>query len=479
MSPRDTRLVLVDDDRMFLRVLAAGLEERGFRVTTHDGEGNVLEAITSALPDAILLDLNLPGRSGIDILGDIAKAELDAPVIMVTGTEDVGTAVRAIRAGAFDYVTKPVKIEELLVSVERAVKSGRLARERDLYRSMQDRRYSFVESRNDEMCRVYDLARKVARSETTTVLIQGESGTGKEHVANLIHQLSPRREMPFLELNCASLPENLLESELFGHEKGAFTDAVSTKRGLLEMADGGTLFLDEVGEMALPIQVKLLRVLERMSFRRVGGVEDIEASVRIISATNRDLAKRVGEGAFREDLYFRLKVVPLELPPLRDRPEDMPRLTDYFLQEFSTAFGKGFRDISREAMAVLRDYSWPGNIRELRNCMERAVLLHEGETLEAEMVQVMGTTGWGFEESPTGVLSVFREIQERGIPEEGIDFEDLVGSLERWLITQAAEKADWNQSLAARYLQLNRDKLRTRMKNHDLSRQAGGGARRR
>jgi DNA-binding NtrC family response regulator len=266
---------------------------------------------------------------------------------MVTGTDDAATAVRAIRQGAFDFITKPVKMDELRVSIERAIEAERVARERDLYRTISDRRYSFVDSKNPAMRAIYDLARKVAKSETTTVLIQGESGTGKEHIAHLIHQLSSRGKKPFLEINCASLPETLLESELFGHEKGAFTDAASRKRGLLELADGGSLFLDEVGEMALPIQVKLLRVLERMTFRRVGGTHDIQVSVRIISATNRDLAEEVRKGRFREDLYFRLKVVPIVLPPLRERIEDLPALVRHFLGEFSRSFGKNMREVSR------------------------------------------------------------------------------------------------------------------------------------
>ena len=466
------RVALVDDDRMFRKALAAALEERGYPTVAFDGEGNVREALVAAAPDVILLDLNLPGREGMDLLRELAG--LDAPVIMVTGTEDVSTAVRAIRAGAFDYVTKPVQPEEIIVSIDRAARTGRVARERDLYRALSERRYSFVESRNARMRAIYDLARKVAASETTTVLIQGESGTGKEHVANLIHQLSPRTGKPFLEINCASLPEHLLESELFGHEKGAFTDASSRKRGLLEMADGGTLFLDEVGETALNIQVKLLRVLERMTFRRVGGTEDIHVSVRIISATNRDLARQAKTGEFREDLFFRLKVVPIELPPLRERPEDLPALVDHFVQEFSAAFGKRFVGVSEDAMTAMRSYEWPGNIRELRNCMERAVLLHEGDRLTAEMLQIVpGAEEPAAEEGVLEFLSAMREIQTRGIPEEGVPFERLVGSVERWLISKAGEKAGWNQSQAARYLQLNRDKLRTRMKNYRLDRGPG------
>ncbi|MCA9751942.1 MAG: sigma-54-dependent Fis family transcriptional regulator [Gemmatimonadetes bacterium] len=463
------RVVVVDDDRTFRRLIEVALGERGYPVVTLDGSGDVRQAVHAAAPDVVLLDLVLPGRNGLEVLR--ALAEGDAPVIMVTGTEDLSTAVRAIRAGAFDYVTKPVKIDELVISIDRAHESNRVSRERDFLRAMSNRRYSFVESRNPRMLAIYELARKVAVSETTTVLIQGESGTGKEHVANLIHCLSPRAEQPFLEINCASLPEHLLESELFGHEKGAFTDASARKRGLLELADGGTLFLDEVGEMALSIQVKLLRVLERMTFRRVGGTEDIDVSVRIISATNRDLAKQVRSGEFREDLYFRLKVVPVELPPLRERPEDLPELVSHFLREFSTAFGKRFVGVDDGALRAMRAYPWPGNIRELRNCMERAVLLHEGEQLTADMLQIPGGgEGAGVGSEVGEFLAAFREIQASGIPEEGVDFERLVGSVERWLIEKASEKAGWNQSQAARYLQLNRDKLRTRMKNHRLGR---------
>jgi DNA-binding NtrC family response regulator len=465
MNAREGRIVLVDDDRMFRKILVTGLAAHGIRVEELDGSGDVVGEIISRGPDVVLLDLALPARNGQEILRDLVAAGTDAKVIMVTGNEDVSAAVRAIRAGAFDYVTKPVKIDEFLVSLDRAIESGRVRRERDLYRDRYDRRHRYVESRNPAMQRIYELARKVARSETTTVLIQGESGTGKEHIANLIHQLSSRREKPFLEINCASLPETLLESELFGHEKGAFTDAATQKRGLLELADGGTLFLDEVGEMALPIQVKLLRVLERMTFRRVGGTRDIEVSVRIISATNRDLAQEVSRGRFREDLFFRLKVVPVHLPPLRERREDMPVLVEHFLAEFAGAFHKHLHEVTPQALTAIRGYSWPGNIRELRNCLERAVLLNEGTVLSAEMLQLPEGGGGPALPDETCFVRDLRRILEGGIPEEGIDYEDLVGGIEYFLIRKAAEKAGWNQSQAARYLRLNRDKLRTRMKN--------------
>jgi DNA-binding NtrC family response regulator len=465
------RIVLIDDDKTFRRILSQQLGELGYQIDELDGRGDVVGETASRMPEVILLDLELEGRSGLDLLRELTASGLDAKVIMVTGTDDAATAVRAIRQGAFDFITKPVKMDELRVSIERAIEAERVARERDLYRTISDRRYSFVDSKNPAMRAIYDLARKVAKSETTTVLIQGESGTGKEHIAHLIHQLSSRGKKPFLEINCASLPETLLESELFGHEKGAFTDAASRKRGLLELADGGSLFLDEVGEMALPIQVKLLRVLERMTFRRVGGTHDIQVSVRIISATNRDLAEEVRKGRFREDLYFRLKVVPIVLPPLRERIEDLPALVRHFLGEFSRSFGKNMREVSPEALAQIRDYAWPGNIRELRNCLERAVLLNEGEALTREMLQIPGHAGSPeMEAAPAQALASLREILEKGIPEDGVDYEHLVGSVEKLLITRAAEKARWNQSQVARYLHLNRDKLRTRLKNFGLGR---------
>ncbi len=472
-NPRAGRIVLVDDDKTFRRLLVLGLSEHGYAVEELDGTGDVVGETAARMPDVVLLDLELGERSGLQLLSEFAASGLDAKVILVTGTDDVGTAVRAIRAGAFDYVTKPVKIEELLVSIERAVDTGRTARERDLYRTMTDRRYSVVDSRNAAMREIYDLARKVAKSETTTVLIQGESGTGKEHVAHLIHQLSSRARKPFLEINCASLPETLLESELFGHEKGAFTDAQSRKRGLLELADGGCLFLDEVGEMSLPMQVKLLRVLERMTFRRVGGTHDIQVSVRVISATNRDLAQEVRSGRFREDLYFRLKVVPIHLPPLRDRTEDLPPLVAHFLEEFSRAFGKSFRESTPEALDAIRDYAWPGNIRELRNCLERAVLLNEGPVLTPAMLQIPGRAAPCVSDgAPARALSQLRDVLDKGIPEDGLDYEEIVGSVEKLLIDRAGEKARWNQSEVARILRLNRDKLRTRLKNHGLPRRA-------
>jgi len=296
------------------------------------------------------------------------------------------------------------------------------------------------------------------------VLIEGESGTGKDVVANLIHQNSPRRDHAFLEINCASLPEELLESELFGHEKGAFTDAINQKRGLLELAHRGTLFLDEIGEMSLTIQVKLLRVLEKMSFRRVGGVKDIQVDVRIVSATNRDLIRCVEEGTFREDLYYRLKVIPLHIPPLRERSEDIILLAEHFLRNYAKAFHKRFQRLSPEAKKVLVGYPWPGNIRELKNMMERIALLEDGEELLASQVPITGN-----ERTDEGsLLERIEEVLKGAIPEAGIPYDTLVEDLERTLIEKAFHKAEGNQSLTAKYLNINRDKLRYRMKTFEL-----------
>jgi transcriptional regulator with PAS, ATPase and Fis domain len=323
----------------------------------------------------------------------------------------------------------------------------------------------FLHSSSPAMQETYAIAEQVARGDTTSVLIEGESGTGKEYFANLIHRMSARHAQPFVEINCAAIPSELLESELFGHEKGAFTDARAQKLGMMEMANGGTLFLDEIGELAPMLQVKLLRVLERRTFRRVGGTKDISVNLRVISATNQDLEKMVREGGFREDLYYRLKVVPLLVPPLRDRREDILPLGRLFMERFAKQFKKPFRGISDSAEQVLTDYPWPGNIRELKNLMERTVLLEKAEVLEAHHLKLASrpraagdsTIGQRVDEAIQGV-----------IPSAGIAFEALVETLERALILRASSVTKWNQSRTAELLNLKRDKLRYRMKLYDL-----------
>jgi len=418
-------ILIVDDQESIVFFLEKTLADEGYAVRTATRGRQALQVIEQEIPDLVLLDLKLPDMNGLEVLAELKRQFAGMCVVMITAFGEIETAVQAMRAGAFDYVNKPINLEQLLVVIQKGLESSRAERELSLLRRRDDlfrEERDLVPSRSPAMREVYDTVRKIAVGHSTTILVEGESGVGKEVVARLIHSTSARRDHPFLEINCAALPEKLLESELFGHEKGAFTDAVQQKPGLLELAHKGTLFLDEIGEMSVPIQVKLLRVLERMTFRRVGGVKDITVDVRILSATNRDLAGKVRDGSFREDLYYRLKVIPLRIPPLRERPEDILLLAEHFLQSFSLQFRKGFAGIADAAARRLTAYAWPGNIRELRNVIERAVLL-----------------------------------------------EELVSGLEEALVRKAYRTAGGNQTVAARLLQLNRDKLRYRMKAYGIN----------
>jgi DNA-binding NtrC family response regulator len=459
---------VVDDEAAIRHFLGRALEERGHEVT---GAGTAAEALRiwdERGADLVLLDLKLPDGSGIDVLRKIRSKSPRVPILMMTAFGEVKTAVEAMKAGAYDYLIKPLHLEQVQVVVERALSEVAVWRELEHHRRQQRERFrkEFVRGQSPQILQIYELVEKVAQNDTTSVLIQGESGTGKQVIAQLIHQMSPRAQGPFLEINCAAIPRELLESELFGHERGAFTDARESKQGLLELANGGTLFLDEVSEMPPSAQVKLLKVLEQMTFRRVGGTRDIKVSVRIISATNRDLQEEVRAGNFREDLYYRLMVVPIKLPPLRERGQDVLLLARHFLEEFSRAFHKSFRGFTPEAERKLLSYPWPGNIRELRNVMERTVLLENGEYLEAHQLQIHPPRT----ERPRGnVVEELRAILEGGeVPEEGIPFEELVAGVEKALILKASEATGWNQSRTAQLLRLSRDKLRYRMKQHGI-----------
>lgn len=471
-------VLLVDDEDTIRMFLEKTLRDEGYEALTAATGEEALELTRNELPDLILLDLKLPDINGIEVLRQVKEDLPGVCVIMLTAFGDIETAVSAIKKGAFDFVSKPVNLEQLLMSIEKGLESQKMNRElfqlrRRFRLDMDD---SYVPAESPQMREIYDVVKTVATSGTTTVLIQGESGTGKEMIANMIHRYSPRHDKPFLEINCASLPEELLESELFGHEKGAFTDAKSQKTGLLELANKGTLFLDEIGEMSLTIQVKLLRVLERMTFRRVGGTKDIKVSVRIISATNRDLEAAVREKSFREDLYYRLKVIPIVIPPLRERKEDIFILLKHFLTQFNRQFNKGFTDIGDEAFEMILSYSWPGNIRELKNIVERIVLLEDDTVLKPSHLPEIIRSG---ARAPSGATSVTRRLEAalgRPFPEEGVDFEDLIRTAEADLIKKAMREAGDNQSMAARLLRLNRDKLRYRLKNFDIEGEPEDGA---
>ncbi len=466
----NAHILIVDDQESIRHFIEKAMADEGYQVTTAgDGQGG-LAAVATDMPDLVLLDLRLPDVHGLEVLKKLKEDDPDLQVIIMTAFGDVESAVRAMKLGAHDYINKPINLEQLFLTVNKALESRKLWRElRHLRRRQSDRAArDFVRGESPAMREVYETIEQVAKSDSTSVLIQGESGTGKEHLANMIHDLSTRQDKPFLEINCAAIPKELLESELFGHEKGAFTDARAQKQGLLEMANGGTLFLDEVGEMSLQIQVKLLRVLERMTFKRVGGTKDIQVSVRIISATNQDLQRMCDDGRFREDLFYRLKVVPIRVPSLRERREDIMTLAKHFLYGFSKQFAKGFQGFSPDAERTLLSYPWPGNIRELKNLMERTVLLETGNRVELGMLKL--GSGRTTREIDSPVARLEHILEEPGMPNEGIPFEDLLAEIEQMLILKASEATNWNQSRTAELLRLKRDKLRYRMKLYNLSR---------
>ncbi len=462
-------ILIVDDQESIRHFIAKALTDEGYQVTTASEGREAVQKVEKEPPDLVLLDLRLPDMHGLDVLREIKSVYSELSVVIMTAFGDVESAVKAMKLGAFDYVNKPINLEQLSIIVSKGLESQKLWRELKHHRQLQHEKYSkdFVRGNSPRIHQVYEMCENVAKSDSTSVLIQGESGTGKELVANMVHELSSRRTKPFLEINCAAIPRELLESELFGHEKGAFTDARQQKQGLLELANGGTLFLDEIGEMSPTIQVKLLRVLERMSFKRVGGTKDINVSVRIISATNQDLQKMVAEGGFREDLFYRLKVVPVFVPPLRERREDIVLLAKHFMYHFSKSFNKNFQEIAPDAEQMLLNYSWPGNIRELKNLMERTVLLESGPVMKAEHLTMNGQSG----RDPNSLVARVEQVLDAPIPPVGIQFEEIMGDIEQALIRKASEFTRWNQSRTAEVLNLKRDKLRYRMKLYGIQRE--------
>jgi len=458
-------ILVVEDQDSIRHFVVKALEDEGHVVRGVESVREARTAVERDMPDLAFLDLKLPDGSGLELLREIKRVQPEVAVVLMTAFGELETAVEAMSAGAYWFMKKPFEQEELIALAARALESQKLWLELRRLRHQAFSDEDFLHSSSPSMQETYAIAEQVARGDTTSVLIEGESGTGKEYFANLIHRMSARHAQPFVEINCAAIPSELLESELFGHEKGAFTDARAQKLGLMEMANGGTLFLDEIGELAPMLQVKLLRVLERRTFRRVGGTKDISVNLRVISATNQDLEKMVREGGFREDLYYRLKVVPLLVPPLRDRREDILPLARLFMERFAKQFKKPFRGIGESAEQVLNDYPWPGNIRELKNLMERTVLLEKAEVLEAHHLKLAArpraagdtTLGQRVDEALQGVM-----------PSTGIAFEALVESLERALILRASSATRWNQSRTAELLNLKRDKLRYRMKLYDI-----------
>ena len=383
------RILVVDDEESLREMLKEFLEGEGMLVELAQNGREALEKLRSLSLDLILLDLRMPGMSGIEVLQEIKKEEPELPVVVITAYGSVDNAVETLKMGAFDFITKPFKLEELLNIISRALEVERLKRENQyLLEEMRDKFYfEGVVGQSPRMKEVMRVASLVAKTDAT-VLIYGESGTGKELLARSIHHQSNRRSKPFVVVNCGAITETLLESELFGHEKGAFTGAQTRKLGKFELADEGTVFLDEIGEMSPAMPVKILRVLQERNFERVGGTDVIQVDVRIIAATNRDLRKEVREGKFREDLYYRLNVVPIDLPPLRERKEDLPLLCDFLIEKHARKLHKKIKGVSSQAMRLLKKYNWPGNIRELDNVIERAIILTEDEIIGVEDLHI-------------------------------------------------------------------------------------------
>ncbi|HTU02548.1 MAG TPA: sigma-54 dependent transcriptional regulator [Candidatus Sulfotelmatobacter sp.] len=448
-------VLVVDDEHLIRWSLEQELTRQGFQVLLAATGADALRIAKAERPDVILLDVRLPDADGLEILERIKAEELEAAVIMITAHGAVAAAVRAMKLGAQDYLLKPVEPEELLVTLRKALEGRALRQEVARFQAevrhgaeLQD-----LVGTSPAVGQLRGLIQQIARSDATTVLLEGESGTGKDLVARIIHFASARAAAPFMAVNCAALPEQLLESELFGHERGAFTDAKALKKGLFEQADGGTVYLDEIGDMKPDLQAKLLRLIEEKSFRRVGSVRDFRVDVRVIAATNRDLGKAREAGQFRTDLYYRLKVFPLFLPPLRERREDIPLLAAHFLRRFNREMRRGVQSLHPTAEAALGRYAWPGNVRELRNVLERAMILATGETIRLEDLPPELTAG------PTAPPTALPAL-----PSHGVNLEEV----ERQLVRQALESTEGNQVRAARLLGISRDALRTRMKRFGL-----------
>jgi nitrogen regulation protein NR(I) len=459
-------VLIVDDEMNIRRVLAAMLKRDGYEVTTAaDGE-QALAVLQKTPVHVVVTDLVMPKVGGMELLRKVSADYPDVPVILITAHGSVDSAVAALKAGAFDYVTKPFEQEELRKVIAKAARAHDLERQNVHEGSGEADRPPLV-GESPAMRAVYDMVARVADS-PSTVLITGESGTGKELVAKALHRGSSRRDKPLIKVNCAAIPKDLVESELFGYEKGAFTGAVGSKPGRFELADGGTLFLDEIGEIPVEIQVKLLRALQESEFERVGGIKTLEVDVRLIAATNRDLKALIADGRFREDLYYRLAVVPIALPPLRDRREDIPHLVRHFIEKYDRRLGKKVEGIEAEALQLLMGYAWPGNIRELENLMERSVLFADGPLIEASALPDALRERGAAHPLPIAAVGALGAIAAPS----GASMKEIVrqaqAELEKELITRALEETGGNVTRAAKRLQISRKSLQVKMKELGL-----------
>jgi DNA-binding NtrC family response regulator len=441
MSPTHARLLVVDDEPSMLDMLTLLFADEGYAVETARSTEEARRVLAHGGLDLVLCDIMMPDGNGLDLLREIKTSNPDAPVIMMTAYTSTKSAIDAMKLGAYDYISKPFDVDELKIIVQKALERAELVDENVYLKKALEKKYTFnnIIGRSSRMQAIFSLIERIART-ASTVLIQGESGTGKELIARAIHYASPRAANRILAINCGALPENLLESELFGHERGAFTGAVREKKGLFQEANRGTIFLDEIGEMSLTMQVKLLRALQERKIRKVGGNAEESIDVRVIAATNQNLEERIAKGDFREDLFYRINVIPIQLPPLRQRREDIPLLVDFFLQKYCAEMNLAPRPISIDAMRMLEGYDWPGNVRELENMIERTLALSHAETITTKDMPVQLLT---HRKSHAEIIS---------LPEEGLDLEAYLEDIRAQLMVQALERTGGVQTQAAELL---------------------------
>ncbi len=453
------KILVADDEQSMREFLDIMLKKEGYKVSLASNGEEVVKLVDDDLFDLVLLDIRMPKLDGLSALKKIKANAPETVVIMITAYASADTAIKAMKEGAYDYITKPFKVEEIKLIIKNALEKKNLQKENVLLKQVVKDRYHFgnIIGQSTKMMTLYDLLEKVSPTKTN-ILIAGESGTGKELVAKAIHYNSPRKEKPFVTLNCGAIPESLIESELFGHMRGAFTDAIATKKGLFEVADEGTIFLDEISELPLLMQVKLLRVLQDKEFKRVGGTEDIRVDVRIISATNKDLEEAVKEKHFREDLFYRLNVIQIKLPSLKERKEDIPLLTNHFLKKYSEELNKNITKISPQTLQILLNYDYPGNVRELQNIIERAVALESHQELTPQNLSSYLSEQPLLKKGPIDIE----------IPNEGIDLEKMVEELERTLLLKALDKTKGIKKKAAELLRINFRSMRYRLEKYGL-----------
>ncbi len=463
-AERTARILVVDDERSMRELLAIVLGREGYEVVVAESGRQALDELERRPVDLLISDIHMPDMTGLDVLRTAKGMNPDLAGIMVTAFASTETAIDALRMGAYDYIHKPFNVDELKIVVLGALERRRLKRENVLLKRVLGERHQFsnIIGRSESMIAVFELIETIAQT-TSTVLVTGESGTGKELAARAIHFNSARKDRPFVAVNCGALTETLLESELFGHVRGAFTGAATNKKGLIEVAERGTIFLDEIGEMSPLMQVKLLRVLQERVFRRVGGTDEIAADIRIITATNRDLAQMVSENKFREDLYYRINVIPLHLPPLRERGEDIPILAEHFVTRFAAELGKPVQGLAAESLSLLVQYHWPGNIRELENAMERAVALERTPVILPPSLPTAVRAAGGGQAAPTDDV-----LEADTLPDSGFDLERHVREIERQYITEALRRTDGVKVKAAELLGMSFRSFRYYAKKYGL-----------